>query len=125
MRMRNWAVMCALLLSGAQPCSQAAELKECVKLVVAANGDVALINACSDRLNIIYCVDNAKSPRSCSEASLGVTTLLPGSKDLIPAYADTGAGSVHWAVCVYPEAPVQWKPGPQSPYACRKTCVMC
>lgn len=125
MRIGRWTLICALLYPGVQSCVHAAELKECVRLLVRANGDATLSNACSDRLNIIYCVDNAKSPRACSTASLGVTTLSPGSVDLIPSYADTGAGSVHWAVCVYPEAPVQWKPGPDSPYACRKTCVMC
>jgi len=125
MRVERWMLVCALLYAQTQTCGDAAELKDCVKLSVAADGQATLSNACSDRLNLIYCVDNAKSPRSCAMASLGVTTLSPGSVDVIPGYADSGAGSVHWAVCVYPEAPVQWKPGPDRPYACRKTCVMC
>jgi len=79
----------------------------------------------SDRLNFMYCVDDAKSPGGCARASANIITLFLGNKALIPAFAGTGADSVHWAVCVYPEAHVQWKPGPDSPYACRKTCVMC
>jgi hypothetical protein len=108
-----------------QPRSQAAEVKDCVKLLVAGNGEATLTNVCSDRLNFMYCVDDVKSPRSCANASVDIITLFPGSKALIPAFSGTGADSVHWAVCVYPEAPVQWKPGPDNPYACRKTCVMC
>lgn len=125
MRIANGPIVCAFLLAVMQPSSQAAELKDCVKLLIAANGEATLTNVCNERLNLIYCVDDANSPRGCAKASLDVTTLFPGSKDQIPAYGGTGADSVHWAVCVYPEAPVQWKPGPDSPYACRKTCVMC
>jgi len=124
-RIAKWPIVCAALLAGMLPRSQAADLRDCVKLLVAANGEATLTNVCSDRLNIIYCVDDATSTRSCAKASLDIITLFPGSKDLIPAFAGSGANSVHWAVCVYPEAPVQWKPGPGSPYACRKTCVMC
>jgi hypothetical protein len=124
-RIAKSAVVCALLLAGMLARSQAAELRHCVKVLVAANGEATLTNVCSDRLNLIYCVDDAKSPRSCAKAALDVTTLFPGSKDLIPSFAGTGADAVHWAACVYPEAPVEWKPGSDSPYTCRKTCVMC
>jgi len=125
MHVPKCAIFTAFLLVGMLSRSHAAELKDCVKLLIAANGEATLTNVCSDRLNLIYCVDDANSPRGCAKASLDVTTLFPGSKSLIPAFAGTSADSVHWAVCVYPEAPVQWKPGPDSPYACRKTCVMC
>src|SRR4051794_40236103 len=118
MHIPKCASFTAFLLVGMLSRSHAAELKDCVKLLIAANGEATLTNVCSDRLNLIYCVDDADSPRGCAKASLDVTTLFPGSKQLILA---TGADSVHWAVCVYPEAPVQWKPGPDSPYACRKS----
>jgi len=114
-----------LLLLGVHLGGNAAELKDCVKLIVTSNGDATVSNACSERLNVTYCVDNPKSPKGCSGQTLGITTLGPGGADLIPSYVERGAGSVYWAVCVYPEAAVDWKPGADSPYACRKTCVMC
>jgi hypothetical protein len=125
MRIAKWATIGTFLLSGMPLSNQAAELRECVKLLMAANGEATLTNTCSDRLNLVYCVDDVQSPRSCAKVAFDVTTLSPGSKDLIPSFAGTGADAVHWAVCVYPEAPVQWKPGPDSSYTCRKTCVMC
>lgn len=114
-----------MFLLGVQLSGNAAELKDCVKLVVGSNGDATLINVCSEGLNVTYCVDNPRSGKNCSREPLGITTLWPGSADLIPSYIDHGAGSVYWAVCVYPEAAVHWKPGAHSPYGCRKTCVMC
>ena len=125
MRIGDWGAACCLFLLGAQLSGNAAELKDCVKLVVSANGDATLSNACSERLNVTYCVDNPKSAKNCASGSLGVTTLWPGSADLMPSYIDQGAGSVYWAVCVYPEAAIDWKPGADNPYGCRKTCVMC
>jgi hypothetical protein len=125
MRIGDCGAVCCLFLPGVQLAGNAAELKDCVTLVVSSNGDATLINACSEGLNVTYCVDNPKSAKSCSREPLGITTLWPGSADLIPSYIDHGAGSVYWAVCVYPEAAVHWKPGTDSPYGCRKTCVMC
>jgi hypothetical protein len=125
MRIGDCAAVYCLFLLGVHVSGNAAELKDCVKLVVSSNGDAALINACSERLNVTYCVDNPKSAKACSRESIGITTLFPGSADLIPSYIDYGAGPVYWAVCVYPKAAVDWKPVADSPYGCRKTCVMC
>lgn len=125
MRISDRRAVCCLVLLGVQLSGNAAELKDCVKLVVNPNGDATLVNACNLRLNVTYCVDNPKSAKDCSRESIEITTLWPGSADLIPSYIDHGAGSVYWAVCVYPEAAIHWKPGADSPYACRKTCVMC
>ena len=75
-------------------------------------------------MNITYCVDNAGSDKSRLGAPLAVTTLSAGGSDLIRGCIDTGAGAV-WAVCVYPEAALDWKPGPAAAYVCKKTCVMC
>jgi hypothetical protein len=125
MQLHVCRAVCSLLLVGVNFSANAVELKECLKLVVKSNGDASLANACSNMLNVTYCVDNPKSARACSAEPLGITTLSPGSSDLIPSYVDSGAGAVYWAVCVYPEAAVDWKPGPESGHACRKTCVMC
>lgn len=72
-----------------------------------------------------HCVDHSDGAKSGSQPPLGVVTLFPGSSDVIAGYASHGSGAVYWAVCLYPEAPVDWKPGPDSPYLCNKTCVMC
>lgn len=125
MRIGDWGAVCCLFLLGVQLSGNAAELKDCVKLMVGSNGDATLSNVCSERLNVTYCVDNPESEKNCSREPLGVITLWPGSADRIPSYVDHGAGPVYWAVCVYPEAAVDWKPGADSPYGCRKTCVMC
>ena len=125
MRISNWSAVGCLLLAAVGLSGNAAELEGCVKLAVNAKGDTTITNACSKWLNVAYCVDNPKSEKNCSRASIEITTLLPGSADRIPSYIGHGAGSVYWAVCVYPEAAVHWKPGADSPYTCRKTCVMC
>jgi hypothetical protein len=118
------AAWCLALVCSATP-GGAAEVKHCVKLTVTTDGSASLANACSDRLNLSYCVDNPSSTKSCAKTPLGVTTLMPGATEMIPAYAGEGAGPVYWAVCVYPEAPVGWKPGLDSAFTCKKTCVMC
>ena len=125
MRMSVWGTVCGVLLAGYCVAADAAELSECVTLAVKPNGDASLTNSCGNVLNVTYCVDNARSARACSSAQLGVATLSAGGSDLIPAYVDTGSGAVYWAVCAYPEAAVDWKPGPAAAYVCRKTCVMC
>ena len=103
----------------------AAELSDCVKFAVTPDGTATLTNGCTSRLNMIYCVDNPNSARACSEPPLGVTTLSPGGVERFTSYKDDGAGTVYWAVCVYPEAPLNWKPRPDNTFICRKTCVMC
>jgi hypothetical protein len=104
---------------------QAASVDECVQMVTPRGGEPSLTNVCMDRLNLMICVDHPDSPRSCAHPAKDIVTLdLNGMEPLGPHAAD-GAGRVHWAVCVYPEAPVGWRPGPASPYSCKKTCVMC
>ena len=61
MRIGDWGAVCYLVLLGVQLSGNAAELKDCVKLVVSSNGDATLVNACSERLNVTYCVDCALS----------------------------------------------------------------
>jgi hypothetical protein len=113
----------ALLCFGAA--GNAADLSKCMKFAVAADGAASLTNACGDRLNMLYCVDNANSARRCSAPPFRVTTLSPGGAEPLPSYTADGGGNVYWAVCAYPEAPIDWKPGPDSTFICRKTCVMC
>jgi len=125
MRIRIEGVLCIVLLLGPSASSTATELSECVTLSVNPSGDAVLTNGCGSVLNITYCVDNARSDKSCSNTALGVTTLSAGGSDLIAAYIDGGAGPVYWAVCVYPEAVLDWKPGAAAAYVCKKTCVMC
>jgi hypothetical protein len=103
----------------------ALELSDCVKFAVGPDSTASLTNICSDRLNLLYCIDNPNSPRLCSKAPLGVTTLTPNAVELIPSYTAHGAGPVYWAACAYPQAPLNWKPGPDSRFICRKTCVKC
>jgi hypothetical protein len=74
MRHRAVRTGCALLvLSAALPVA-AAELTECVKFAVQADGAASLTNLCTDRVNLTYCIDNPSSPRTCSNTPLGVTT---------------------------------------------------
>lgn len=103
----------------------ALEPKECLKFEVIANGDAMFTNICSDVLNMQYCVDSAASTKSCARASIPVVTFHHGVSDRIPSYANHGKPPVHSAICVYPEAPVGWKPEKDSVYTCKKTCVMC
>jgi hypothetical protein len=118
-------MLCCLCAIGLGLTGHAAELKECVKLAVQRSGVASLTNGCSQRLNVTHCVDHSDGAKSGSQPPLGVVTLFPGSSDVIAGYASHGSGAVYWAVCLYPEAPVDWKPGPDSPYLCNKTCVMC
>lgn len=102
----------------------AAELNDCVQFSAGADGAAQLTNVCSDRLNMMYCVDNDASPRACARHLGDVITLNPGSVERIPTYANDGRGQVHWGICVYPTAPVNWQPG-AAEVTCKKTCVMC
>lgn len=102
----------------------AADVSNCLKLTVQSGAGAVLANACSDRLNVMYCVEGASAERGCADKPRDVTTLFPGATVLLRGY-DGQAGAVHWAVCAYPEAPVGWDPGPGRAYACKKTCVMC
>jgi hypothetical protein len=77
-----------VLLLGPSASSTATELSECVTLSVNPSGDAVLTNGCGSVLNITYCVDNARSDKSCSNTALGVTTLSAGGSDLIAAYID-------------------------------------
>jgi hypothetical protein len=116
---------CCTLAAGLIAPSRAADVSGCLKLEVKPSGDAALTNVCAEWLNVNYCVDRPESSRSCAANAKDIVTLLPGAADTLPSYAALGAGPVYWAACVYPEAAVGWVPGPDSPYTCKKTCVMC
>jgi hypothetical protein len=103
----------------------ARELKECVEVSVGSSGEATLRNVCTNMLNVMYCIDSARTARACSNPRRDVTTLAPGAAELVASYAVDGAGAVYLAVCAYPEAPVEWTPGPGGVYTCKKTCVMC
>jgi hypothetical protein len=105
--------------------SAAEDLNGCVAFAVRPDGAGMLTNRCGSRLNVTYCIDNPASARSCTKPPLAVATLAREASERIPSYASDGAGPVHWAVCAYPEAAVDWTPGPGGAFACRKTCVMC
>lgn len=102
-----------------------ADARECVKLSAKPGSDAVLTNGCSEWLNLQYCVDSATGARSCASKPKDVITLFPGAGYTVPGYDAEGRGAVHWAACMYPEAPVGWVPGRDSPYTCKKTCVMC
>jgi hypothetical protein len=118
------AACCLLLTCTALP-THGADLRECIRLEVQADGSATLTNRCSSRLNFIYCIDSANSVKACTSAAPTIVTLSPGASDRIPSYLADGAGALHSAVCIYPEAPVGWKPGAGGAFTCRKTCVMC
>jgi hypothetical protein len=103
----------------------AAEMSDCVKLAVAADGAASLTNACGEHLNVTYCVDNPSSAKPCSQTPLSITALAPEAVELIPGYRAEGAGNVYWAACAAPMTPINWKPGPESTFICRKMCTMC
>ncbi|HZP87812.1 MAG TPA: hypothetical protein VFB54_13435 [Burkholderiales bacterium] len=115
-------LVAALLLFGAAP-ARSAELIDCIKFS-AAGSEAQLTNVCGDRLNVVYCVDNASSPRSCAKGLSDIVTLNAGAIEHLSTYASDGRGTVHWGVCLYPTAPVDWKPG-ATEVVCKKTCVMC
>lgn len=103
----------------------AAEPHECIQLSVNDPAGAKFTNVCNEMINIMYCVDNLQSPKTCSAVRIGITTLVPLSSEVVPEYVATGKGNIYSAICVYPTAPVGWKPGPDSPFTCKKTCVMC
>ena len=72
----------------------------------------------------MYCVEGAEGARGCAQKPKDVITLMSGDSAALAGF-DGRAGPVHSAVCLYPEAPVGWDPGPDHPYGCKKTCVMC
>ncbi len=100
-------------------------LEDCIKLSVPDSSDASFANGCADRLNVMYCVDNARSKRSCTIVPRDVTTLDPTASEVIAGYAADGGGALRFAVCAYPEAPVGWSGDAAGAYTCKKTCVMC
>ena len=102
-----------------------AEPSECVQLSINDAEGAKFTNVCNEMINVMYCVDNSKSPKPCSADRIGITTLVPLSVEIVPDYVSTGKGEIYAAICAYPTAPVGWKPGPESPFTCKKTCVMC
>lgn len=122
------AAMCVLLgaaLATAMSAGIAAEPDECVRLEISESAGAKFTNVCNEMMNIMYCVDTLASPKTCSAERLGITTLVPLSSEIVPGYAGEGKGAIYAAICAYPTAPVGWKPGPDSPFICKKTCVMC
>jgi hypothetical protein len=114
---------CAIALAAAGAAYAGAN--ECVKLSAKPGSDAVLTNGCSEWLNVQYCVESATAARGCASEPKDIITLFPGDGVTLPGYEAAGRGAVHWAACMYPEAPVGWVPGPDSPYTCKKTCVMC
>jgi hypothetical protein len=117
-------VACSVFLAALAVHAAAADVAQCLKLSPRAGADAVLANACSQRLNLMLCVEGGKGTLRCADKPRDVITLFPGASVAVAGY-DGVSGSLHWAVCVYPEAPVGWDPGPDRPYACKKTCVMC
>ena len=103
----------------------AAEPDECVQLEISESAGAKFTNVCNEMMNIMYCVDSPSNPKTCSAERLGITTLVPLSFEIVPGYAGEGRGAIYAAICAYPTAPVGWKPGPDNPFTCKKTCVMC
>jgi hypothetical protein len=124
-REAHWlrAAWCAAVLAAAGAAH--ADARDCVKLSSKPGSDAVLTSGCSDWLNLQYCVGSPTSAHSCARKPKDVITLLPGDSFTLQGYDADGRGAIHMAVCVYPEAPVGWVPGPDSPYTCKKTCVMC
>ena len=102
-----------------------AEPRECIQFSINAADGAKFTNVCSEMINVMYCVDNPQSPKTCSADRLGITTLVPLASEIVPDYAASGEGEIFSAICAYPTAPVGWKPGRDTPYTCKKTCVMC
>ncbi len=101
-----------------------AEPYECIELSVSGAEGAKFTNICNEMMNLMYCVNNPQSPKSCSAERLGITTLVPLASEIVPDYTSTG-GEIFVAICAYPTAPVGWKPGRDNPFECKKTCVMC
>ena len=125
MRKPAIAIMIALSVLVRIATAAAAEAHECIRLALDEPDGPKFTNVCNEMINIMYCVDNAQSPKSCSAERIGITTLVPLSTETVPDYVATGKGEIYSAICTYPTAPVGWKPGPDSPFTCKKTCVMC
>ena len=120
----------AAILIGVTTCllalqASSAEPHECVQFSIDDPDGAKFTNVCNEMINVMYCVDNPQSPKSCAAERIGVTTLVPLSSEIVPDYAASGGGEIYTAICAYPTAPVGWKPGPDSPFTCKKTCVMC
>jgi hypothetical protein len=123
---RSWSLhwLCAagcLLLPGVAPVS-ADGVRDCLTVESKPGASAVLMNRCSQRLNVMYCIQSAQAQRSCASKPSDVTTLFPGASTALTGY---DGAPVHWAVCIYPEAPVAWDHGPDHAYSCKKTCVMC
>ena len=127
MKIRKPALTILIALSVLAPALQAlaVEPHECIQLSLSDPAGAKFTNICNEMMNIMYCVDNQQSPKSCSAERIGITTLVPLSSEIVPDYVATGKGNVYSAICAYPTAPVGWKPGPDNPFTCKKTCVMC
>ena len=102
-----------------------AEPSECIRLEISESAGAKFTNICNEMMNIMYCVDSPTNPKTCSAEQPGITTLVPLSFEIVPDYVGAGIGAIYSAICAYPTAPIGWKPGPDNPFTCKKTCVMC
>ena len=126
MNLRQFAVVVLIALNCfAASQSHAAEPHECIRLSLSESEGAKFTNVCNEMINVMYCVDNPQSPKSCGAERVGITTLVPLSTENVPDYVATGKGEIYSAICVYPTAPVGWKRSPDSQFTCKKTCVMC
>ncbi len=127
MNITKTAIAMLIALSVLAPAmhSLAVEPHECIRLSLSDPAGAKFTNICNEMINIMYCVNNPKSPKSCAAERIGITTLVPLSSEIVPDYVATGKGDIYSAICAYPTAPVGWKPGADSPFTCKKTCVMC
>ena len=116
----SWVFCCLSFLGVAA--ANAGGVRDCLKVEAKSGGSAVLTNSCSQRLNVMYCIQSAQAQRSCANKPADVTTLFPGTAAALVGY---DGAPVHWAVCIYPEAPVAWDHGPDHAYSCKKTCVMC
>lgn len=125
MRLRAIPQTCSLFGLLLSLSATAAEMSDCLKLAVAPDGAASLTNVCSDHLKVTYCIDHPNSAKTCSQTPLGFIDLAPEAVERIPGYTADGAGNVYWAACAAPMTPINWKPGPESTFICRKMCTMC
>ena len=119
--LRIAAGVIVLVVMAAGPAT--ADVGDCLKVESKGDGSAAFSNVCIDWVNVMYCIEGGQGATACASKPKDVYSLVTGASVPIEGYA--GASSLHWAACMYPEAPVGWDPGPDHPYTCKKTCVMC
>ena len=124
MSRRRLLLVCHAIVLAFATSAIAADVGNCLKLETRPGADAAFSNVCIDWLNVMYCVDGGQGGPACADKPKDVITLMPGNSVALSGY-DGRTGSLRWAVCAYPEAPVGWEPARDQAYTCKKTCVMC